>query len=44
MGMIERGKVNVTLAVVVKLARGLGMSSVELFLEFQWDWGDPGGR
>lgn len=44
MGMIERGEVNVTLAMVVKLARGLGISLVDLFLEFQQDWGDPGRR
>ena len=42
MGMIERGEVNVTLAMVVKVARGLGISLVDLFLEFQRDWGDPG--
>lgn len=44
MRMIERGEVNVTLAMVVKLAGGLGMSLVDLFLEFQRDWGDPGSR
>lgn len=43
MGMIERGEINVTLAMVVKLARGLEVSVVDLFLEFQRDWGDPGG-
>lgn len=36
-GMIERGEVNVTLAMVVKLAGGLGISLVELFSEFQRD-------
>ena len=41
-GMIERGEVNVvTLAMVVKLASGLGISLVDLFVEFQRDRGDP---
>lgn len=40
-GMIERGEVNVTLAMVVKLAGGLGISVVDLFVEFRRDWGDP---
>jgi len=40
-GMIERGEVNVTLAMVVKLAGGLGISLVDLFSEFQKDRGDP---
>lgn len=44
MGMIERGEVNVTLAMIVKLARGLEISLADLFLEFQRDWGDPGSR
>lgn len=39
--MIERGEVNVTLAMVVKLAGGLGISLVDLFSEFQKDRGDP---
>ena len=34
-GMIERGEVNVTLAMVTKLARGLGLSLVDLFAEFE---------
>jgi transcriptional regulator with XRE-family HTH domain len=44
MGMIERGEVNVTLVMVIKLARGLRMSLVDLFVEFQRDWGDPSSR
>ncbi len=40
-GMIERGEVNVTLAMVTKLARGLEISLVDLFVEFRTDWGDP---
>ncbi len=40
-GMIERGEVNVTLAMVVKLARGLEISLVDLFVEFRRDWDDP---
>ncbi len=40
-GMIERGEVNVTLAMVVKLAGGLEISLVDLFVEFRRDWGDP---
>jgi transcriptional regulator with XRE-family HTH domain len=44
MGMIERGEVNVTLAVLVKLAKGLEISLVALFSEFQRDWGDPSIR
>ncbi len=40
-GMIERGEVNVTLAMVVKLARGLEISLVDLFVEFLRDWDDP---
>lgn len=40
-GMIERGEVNVTLAMVVKLAGGLGISLVDLFSEFQKDRDDP---
>lgn len=43
-GMIERGEVNVTLAMVVKLARGLGISLVDLFVEFRREWDDPGSR
>lgn len=43
-GMIERGEVNVTLAMVVRLAGGLGISLVELFSEFQRDQGDSAGR
>lgn len=42
-GMIERGEVNVTLAVVVKLARGLEITLVDLFSEFQRERGDPAG-
>ncbi len=41
-GMIERGEVNVTLVMVVKLAGGLGMSLVDLFWEFQEGRGDTG--
>ena len=44
MGMIERGEINVTLAMVVKLARGLEASVVDLFSEFERYWGDPGSR
>ncbi len=36
-GMIERGEVNVTLAMVVKLASGLGMTLVDLFTELGQD-------
>ena len=43
-GMIERGEVNVTLAMVVRLAGGLGISLVDLFSEFQKDRGDPADR
>jgi transcriptional regulator with XRE-family HTH domain len=43
-GMIERGEVNVSVRTAFKLARGLGISLVDLFVEFQRDWGDPGGR
>ncbi len=43
-GMIERGEVNVTLAMAVQLARGLGISLVDLFVEFQRDWGDPANQ
>lgn len=43
-GIIERGEVNVTLAVIVKMASGLGISLVDLFVEFQRDGGDPSGR
>lgn len=42
MGMIERGEVNVTLAMIVKMADGLGISLVDLFRAFQREWGDPG--
>ena len=34
-GMIERGEVNITLAMVAKLARGLGLSLADLFAEFE---------
>ncbi len=44
MGMVERGEVNVTLAMIVKMAGGLGISLVDLFQEFQREWGDPSGR
>jgi hypothetical protein len=43
-GVIECGEVNVTLAGIVKLARGLEISLVDLFLEFQEEWGDLIGR
>ncbi len=44
MGMIERGEVSVTLSMIAKLAGGLGISLVDLFLEFQREWGDPSSR
>jgi transcriptional regulator with XRE-family HTH domain len=34
-GMIERGEVNVTLAMVAKVARGLEISLVDLFAELE---------
>lgn len=42
-GMIERGEVNVTLAMVAKLARGLEISLVDLFAEFERGSDTPGG-
>ncbi len=35
MGMIERGKVSVTLTVIAKLAGGLGLTLSALFLELE---------
>lgn len=42
-GMIERGEVNVTLAMVARLARGLEISLADLFAEFEGDPHAPGG-
>ena len=41
MGMIERGEVSVTLAVIAKLASGLGLSLSMLFQEMERDSDDP---
>ena len=35
MGMIERAEVNVTLAIIAKLARGLDLTLSSLFLELE---------
>ena len=42
-GMIERGEVNDSLAMVTKLARGLGLSLVDLFAEFERGSDTPDG-
>jgi transcriptional regulator with XRE-family HTH domain len=42
-GMIERGEVNVTLAIIVRLARGLGLSLTKLFAELERQAPDANG-
>ncbi len=42
MGMIERGEVSVTLAMIVKLADGLEISLVDLFSELERGKGESG--
>ncbi len=44
MGMIERGEVSVTLAVIAKLAGGLGLSLSALFQEMEQDSDDLQGK
>ncbi len=44
MGMIERGEVSVTLAVIAKLASGLGLSLSALFQEMEQDSDDLQGK
>ena len=44
MGMSERGEVSVTLTIIDKLAGGLGISLVDLFMEFERDWDDSDSR
>jgi len=43
MGMIERGEVSVTLAMIVKLADGLDVSLVDLFSELEQGIDNPSG-